>query len=53
MRDMVKKRANDRKRYHERIDERRAYQREYYAANRERILHRRRERGLMKVVIRD
>lgn len=45
MRDMNKKRANDRKRYHERINEKRAYQRAYYAKNREKILRRRREHG--------
>lgn len=53
MRDMVKKRANDRHLYIEHQEERKAYQRAYYAAHREEILRKRRERGPLKVVIRE
>lgn len=47
-----RKRANDRRRYREKAEEMKAYQRQYYADHREQILRRRRERGFDKVKIR-
>ena len=43
----------DRHLYIEHQEERKAYQRAYYAAHREEILRKRRERGPLKVVIRE
>ncbi len=47
-----KKRKRDLERYYEHADEKRAYQRAYYAANRELLAQRRRERGPLPVKIR-
>ena len=47
-----RKRANDRRRYREKAEEMKTYQRQYYADHREKILNRRKEHGFDKVKIR-
>ena len=51
MRDVERRRQKDRERYEAHAEDRRAHQRAYYAANRERILKRRHEHGYDKVRI--
>ena len=51
MRTPGRREAKDHERYLRHHDDRKEYQREYYAKNREKILARRRERGPMKVII--
>lgn len=50
-RDKERRRQRDHERYMAHRDERRAYQREYYAKNRDAIRRRWLERASMKVVI--